>query len=453
VRPTLHILTSWGRRAKKIRGTDLLWNDIAARWWKKINIILCGYYGCANRVDGQINLPMLVREDFPDVPAASRQKKSLTKKSRFARGKKRIPILYHPAFFWVFAISFHDWKECSEKCSPSSEHFCMKKVMFKHFSEHFLPFSWVYLIPTYVRQLSPPLCREIHYSTWTPPLIHQWQPHHLKGAHPQFQLQRQVSWAVFLLMAHLIPANTSCMPWPVPHACSVVFCCNAASALMAAWWWQWQLGGSVAGREAAAPRRWQLFFSLAAAVEAPRWGQRWQQHGGSLSSAAAARQQQAAWQWCLQRGVGNGSTVAALAEQWRQPGNGTVTAASTAAVSALQGRQLQLGGGGGGGSSESWPAAEEAWQHGGSSAVVGSAAARRQQWQQQRSGGGGGSAAMAAAWWWHCVGGGGSLAAAVADWQQHGGQRGGSAAAAAAFPQLGGGGGSMAMAAAVAAAR
>ncbi len=28
--------------------------------------------------------------------------------------------------------------------------------MFKHFSEHFLTFSWVYLIPTYVRQLPPP---------------------------------------------------------------------------------------------------------------------------------------------------------------------------------------------------------------------------------------------------------------------------------------------------------
>jgi hypothetical protein len=31
-RRTLHIPTSRGRRAKKIRGTDLLWNDIAARW-------------------------------------------------------------------------------------------------------------------------------------------------------------------------------------------------------------------------------------------------------------------------------------------------------------------------------------------------------------------------------------------------------------------------------------
>jgi hypothetical protein len=28
---------------------------------------------------------------------------------------------------------------------------------FKHFSEHFLPFCWVYLIPTYVCQLPPPL--------------------------------------------------------------------------------------------------------------------------------------------------------------------------------------------------------------------------------------------------------------------------------------------------------
>jgi hypothetical protein len=28
--------------------------------------------------------------------------------------------------------------------------------MFKHVSEHFLPFFWVYLIPTYVRQLPPP---------------------------------------------------------------------------------------------------------------------------------------------------------------------------------------------------------------------------------------------------------------------------------------------------------
>ncbi len=66
--------------------------------------------------------------------------------------------LYQPAIFWVFAISFHDWKKCSDKCSSPSEHFCMTK-MFKHFSEHFSPFSWVYLIPTYVSQLPPPLQR------------------------------------------------------------------------------------------------------------------------------------------------------------------------------------------------------------------------------------------------------------------------------------------------------
>jgi hypothetical protein len=28
--------------------------------------------------------------------------------------------------------------------------------MFRHFSVHFLPFCWVYLIPNYVRQLPPP---------------------------------------------------------------------------------------------------------------------------------------------------------------------------------------------------------------------------------------------------------------------------------------------------------
>jgi hypothetical protein len=32
--------------------------------------------------------------------------------------------------------------------------------MFKHFSEHFLPFFWVYLIPTSVRQLPPSLADE-----------------------------------------------------------------------------------------------------------------------------------------------------------------------------------------------------------------------------------------------------------------------------------------------------
>jgi hypothetical protein len=62
--------------------------------------------------------------------------------------------LYHLAIFWVFAISFHDWKKCSEKCWTPSEHFCMTK-MFKRLSDHFLPFCWVYLIPTYVRQLPP----------------------------------------------------------------------------------------------------------------------------------------------------------------------------------------------------------------------------------------------------------------------------------------------------------
>ncbi len=43
--------------------------------------MLCGYYGCANRVDGQINLLVLVREDLPDLPVASCQKKSLTEKN------------------------------------------------------------------------------------------------------------------------------------------------------------------------------------------------------------------------------------------------------------------------------------------------------------------------------------------------------------------------------------
>jgi hypothetical protein len=46
-------------------------------------------------------------------------------------------------------------KNCSEKYSSPSEHFCMTK-MFKHFSEIFLLFCWVYSIPTYVRQLPPP---------------------------------------------------------------------------------------------------------------------------------------------------------------------------------------------------------------------------------------------------------------------------------------------------------
>jgi hypothetical protein len=62
--------------------------------------------------------------------------------------------------------------------ASAAEYFCMTKIMFKHFFEHILPFSWVYLIPTYVRQLPPPLRREIHSSTWTPPLIHQRHPHH-----------------------------------------------------------------------------------------------------------------------------------------------------------------------------------------------------------------------------------------------------------------------------------
>jgi hypothetical protein len=42
-----------------------------------------------------------------------------------------------------------------KKCLSPSEHFCMIK-MFKHISEHFFAFCWVYSIPTYVRQLPPP---------------------------------------------------------------------------------------------------------------------------------------------------------------------------------------------------------------------------------------------------------------------------------------------------------
>jgi hypothetical protein len=79
--------------------------------------------------------------------------------------------LYYPEICWLFAISFHNLKKCSEKCSSPSEHFCMTK-MFKHFSEHFLPFCWVYLIPTYVRQLPPPLLqRNPFLNTVTPPYI------------------------------------------------------------------------------------------------------------------------------------------------------------------------------------------------------------------------------------------------------------------------------------------
>jgi hypothetical protein len=66
--------------------------------------------------------------------------------------------LYHPAIFWVFTNLFCDLKKCLEKCSTPSEHFCMTK-MFKHFSDHFFPFNWVYWIPTYVRQLPLPLGR------------------------------------------------------------------------------------------------------------------------------------------------------------------------------------------------------------------------------------------------------------------------------------------------------
>jgi hypothetical protein len=45
-------------------------------------------------VDGQINLPVLVREDLPDMPVASRQKKITNKIKRadLPAGKKRIPI-------------------------------------------------------------------------------------------------------------------------------------------------------------------------------------------------------------------------------------------------------------------------------------------------------------------------------------------------------------------------
>ncbi len=43
----------------------------------------------------------------------------------------RMYTLYQPAIFWIFAISFHEWKKYSEKCLAPSEHFWMTK-MFKH---------------------------------------------------------------------------------------------------------------------------------------------------------------------------------------------------------------------------------------------------------------------------------------------------------------------------------
>jgi hypothetical protein len=42
---------------------------------------------------------------------------------------------------------------------------------------------------------------------------------------------------------------------------------SAAMVAAAVWRWRWQIGGSVAGREAAAQHWRQLFFSLAVAVE------------------------------------------------------------------------------------------------------------------------------------------------------------------------------------------
>ncbi len=78
---------------------------------------------------------------------------------------------------------------------------------------------------------------------------------------------------------------------------------SAAMVAAAVWRWRWQIGGSVAGREAAAQQRRQLSFSLAAAVEAQRRWRLWRQCGGGGSSAVAAASASsvamvpAAWCW------------------------------------------------------------------------------------------------------------------------------------------------------------
>ncbi len=93
----------------------------------------------------------------------------------------------------------------------------------------------------------------------------------------------------------------------------------------------------MAGREAAVRRRWQLSVSWAVGVEAPWRRRRCWQRVGVGSSAVTARLQQAALQQRLQRGIGGGSAVAALAEQQRQRGKGAVMASSAAVVSAARG--------------------------------------------------------------------------------------------------------------------
>ncbi len=78
---------------------------------------------------------------------------------------------------------------------------------------------------------------------------------------------------------------------------------SAAMVAAAVWRRWWQIGGSVAGREAAAQRWRQHSFSLAAAVEAQRRQRRWRQCGGGGSSAVAVASASsvatvpAAWCW------------------------------------------------------------------------------------------------------------------------------------------------------------
>jgi hypothetical protein len=70
---------------------------------------------------------------------------------------------------------------------------------------------------------------------------------------------------------------------------------SAVTMVAAAWLLRQQLGGSMAGREAAALRRQELSFSLAVGVEARRqWRrrrERWRQCGGSVGRAAESARQ------------------------------------------------------------------------------------------------------------------------------------------------------------------
>jgi hypothetical protein len=137
---------------------------------------------------------------------------------------------------------------------------------------------------------------------------------------------------------------------------------SAAMVAAAVWRWQWQIGSSVAGREAAAQWRRQLSFSLAAAVEVLRRRRWWRQWGGGGSSASAVAL------------ASTMSTVSA-ARCWqqqcscqRQRGSGTATVGSRAMVSAVRGRRRQHGGGSG--------------NSGNSSMAAGSGAAGWRRWQR-----------------------------------------------------------------------